>query len=125
LPGKSSKIAAGSWKEFFPQRKANDLAVKTVALYGLRDQLKYSERFADSLYLLYSHLIACGAWVIGAWSTQNYEFQKSRSVVDGKFVGLILDQSNQRLLTEGRIEAWLAMTRSELVDALETQAASV
>jgi flavodoxin I len=125
LPGKSSKIVAGSWEEFLPQLKDNDLAGKTVAIYGLGDQLKYSERFADSLYLLYSHIIACGARVIGDWGTENYEFQKSRSVVDGKFVGLILDQSNQRLLTEGRIDAWLAKIKPELMGALETQAAAV
>jgi len=125
LPGRSTKIAAGSWEEFLPQLKDNDLAGKTVAVYGLGDQQKYSERFADSLFLLYSHLIACGARMTGAWSTEGYEFQKSKSAVDDKFVGLILDQSNQRLLTEERIDAWLAQIKPELIAALETPAAAV
>lgn len=125
LPGKSTKIVAGSWEEFLPQLKANDMAGKTVAIYGLGDQQKYSERFADSLFLLYSHLLACGARVIGSWSTHGYEFEKSKSVVDDNFVGLILDQSNQRLLTEQRIDTWLAQIKPDLVAALESQAAVV
>lgn len=121
LPGKSTKIAAGSWEEFLPQIKDNDLAGKTVALYGLGDQQKYSERFADSLFSLYSHLLACGARIVGAWSTLGYEFLKSKSVVDGRFVGLILDQSNQRLLTEERIDAWLEQIKPELLAALKAK----
>lgn len=107
LPGKSTKVATGSWEEFLPQLKTNDLKGKVIAIYGLGDQEKYSNRFADGLIQLYSRLQHCGAKIIGAWSTEGYEFEKSKSVVDGKFVGLVLDQSNQRLLTEERIDAWL------------------
>ncbi|KPJ95166.1 MAG: flavodoxin [Gammaproteobacteria bacterium SG8_11] len=107
VPGKSTKVAAGSWEEFLPQIKTNDLSGKVIAIYGLGDQEKYSERFADGLFQLYSQLQQCGANIIGDWSTEGYEFEKSKSVVDGKFVGLVLDQSNQRLLTEERIDAWL------------------
>jgi flavodoxin I len=107
LPGKSSKITAGSWEEFLPRLKQNDLDGKTIAIYGLGDQQKYKERFADGLFLLYNHLLACGAKIVGDWSTSGYEFESSKAVVNGRFVGLVLDQSNQRLLTEQRIDAWL------------------
>ncbi|WP_455211092.1 flavodoxin [Kaarinaea lacus] len=107
LPGKSTKVAAGSWEEFLPQLKANDLTGKIVAIYGLGDQEKYSDRFADGLIQLYSRLQQCGAKIVGEWSTDDYAFENSKSVVEGKFVGLVLDQSNQRLLTEERIDAWL------------------
>lgn len=107
LPGQSTKVATGSWEEFLPQLKENDLAGKVVALYGLGDQDKYKERFADGLFQLYSRLQQCGAKIVGDWSTEGYTFEQSKSVVDGKFVGLVLDQSNQRLLTEERVDAWL------------------
>ena len=107
VPGKSTKVAAGSWEEFLPQLKEKDLSGKVVAIYGLGDQEKYSERFCDGLYQLYSRLVQCGANIVGDWSTEGYNFEKSESVVNGKFVGLVLDQSNQRLLTEERVDAWL------------------
>lgn len=115
VPGKSTKVAAGSWEEFLPQLKEKDLTGKTVALYGLGDQDKYKERFADGLFQLYSSIQQCGAKIIGDWSTEGYHFEKSKSVVDGKFVGLVLDQSNQRLLTEERISAWLEQIVPELL----------
>ena len=107
VPGKSTKVAAGSWEEFLPQLKENDLAGKVVAIYGLGDQEKYSDHFADGLYQLYSRLLQCGAKIIGDWSTDGYQFEQSKAVVGNRFVGLVLDQSNQRLLTEERVDAWL------------------
>jgi flavodoxin I len=119
VPGKSTKVSAGSWEEFLPQLKENDLAGKVVAIYGLGDQEKYSERFADGLYQLYSRLRQYGATIVGDWSTEGYQFEHSQAVIDGKFVGLVLDQSNQRLLTEERVDAWLEL----IVPALSTKQA--
>ena len=115
LPGKSTKVPAGSWEEFLPLLEKDDLAGKLVAIYGLGDQEKYAEHFADGLYHLYTRLQECGAKIVGQWSTEGYQFEKSKSVVDEKFVGLVLDQSNQRLLTEGRVDAWLEQIKPTLL----------
>lgn len=115
LPGKSTKVVTGSWEEFLPQLKDNDLAGKTIALYGLGDQDKYKDRFANGLYLLYSQLKACGATFIGSWSTEGYQFEESQAVIDDKFIGLVLDQSNQRLLSEARVDTWLKAITPQLL----------
>ena len=107
LPGKSTNIQTGSWEEFLPQLQENDLTGKKVALYGLGDQEKYPARFADGLFQLYTHLIKFGATIIGDWSTVGYQFETSKAVVKDRFVGLVLDQNFQRLLTEERIDTWL------------------
>jgi flavodoxin I len=122
VPGKSTKVAAGSWEEFLPQLKENDLAGKVIAVYGLGDQEKYSERFADGLFQLYSKLRQCGAKIVGEWSTEGYDFEKSKSVVDGKFVGLVLDQCNQRLLTDERVDSWLEQILPALLSKEAKQA---
>ena len=80
---------------------------KTVALYGLGDQEKYGGEFVDALLTLHDAVVACGARVIGAWPAAGYEFKASRALIDGRFVGLALDQVNQAGLTEARIRAWL------------------
>ena len=123
LPGKSTKVAAGSWEEFLPQLEENDLAGKVIALYGLGDQDKYKERFADGLYQLCVRLEECGARIIGEWSTEGYDFEKSKSVIDGKFIGLVLDQGNQRLMTEERIDTWLEQIRPQLLANIEAKEA--
>jgi len=109
LPGVETGVKDGSWQEFMPKLAQADLSGKRIALYGLGNQDKYPERFADSLYTLYTQLQACGAQIVGGWSTEGYQFDQSKAVVDGKFVGLVLDQNNQALLSDERMDAWLAM----------------
>ena len=45
--------------------------------------------------------------MIGAVSTDGYTFDESTSVVDGKFVGLALDEDNESDKTDERIAAWV------------------
>jgi len=116
LPGKSTKVASGSWEEFLDQLHDNDLSGKTVALYGLGDQEKYTDRYLNGLYELYVRLEKCGANFVGAWNIDGYQFENSKAVVGGKFVGLALDQSNQRLLTESRVDTWLTQIKPALIN---------
>ena len=118
LPGTDTGIQAGSWAEFLPQLEAVDLSGKCIALYGLGDQGKYSERFADSLIHLYRFFAQRGTELVGDWDTEGYHFTHSQSVVDGRFVGLVLDQQSQSLLTEQRLEAWLTQIRPALTAKL-------
>lgn len=106
LPGASADSEA-SWEEAMAKLAGVDLSGKTVALFGLGDQSRYPERFASGLRDLYDFVISKGAAVVGQWPTEGYEFEQSRAVVDGQFVGLVLDLSNQSQLTEARLDAWL------------------
>lgn len=115
LPGKSTKVKDGSWEEFLPQLENADLSGKRIAIYGLGDQDKYGATFADSLSILYASLLKAGAEIIGAWPVEGYEFESSKSVVDGKFVGLVIDNGNQPLLTEERIANWLDLVSPQLL----------
>ena len=58
---------------------------------------------------LYEQFKQCGATIIGEWATEGYNFQASKAVVDGYFVGLALDQENQKDLTPDRLDNWLKM----------------
>jgi flavodoxin I len=116
LPGNSTGIKAGSWEEFLPQLEDLDFSGKRIALYGLGNQEKYTERFADSLIHLYRFFSQRGAEMIGAWETNGYSFEHSQSVVDGSFVGLVLDQQSQPLLTDQRITDWLSQVAPLLIE---------
>ncbi|SEP79702.1 flavodoxin I [Ectothiorhodospira magna] len=108
LPGLSADCEEESWEEFLPNLEAVDFTGKTVALYGLGDQVGYPNEFVDAMIELYDLVTSRGGQVVGAWPTDGYEFDASQAVVDGKFVGLVLDQDNQSQLTEERLNAWLA-----------------
>lgn len=107
LPGKSAGNPTDSWEEFLPQLADADLSGKRVAIYGLGNQEKYSDRFAGAMIHLYRFFHERGATVVGEWPTEGYSFEHSESVVDGRFVGLVIDQNTQAMQTEARLDAWV------------------
>jgi flavodoxin I len=107
LPGLSADCENESWEEFLPKAEEVDFSGKTVALFGLGDQVGYPDNFLDAMGELYEFFSSRGAKVVGAWPTEGYEFNASTAVVDGKFVGLALDLDNQSGLTDERLTGWL------------------
>lgn len=107
LPGLSSEAEAESWEEFLPKIEDVDFSGKTIALFGLGDQVAYANEFVDALIHLSDFFSERGARIVGAWPTEGYEFATSQAVVDGKFVGLALDLDNQADQTDARVSAWL------------------
>lgn len=96
------------WYDGLKLIKSADLSGKTVALFGCGDSSSYSDTFVGGMAEIYNAVKAAGANVIGQVSTEGYTFDDSESVVDGKFVGLALDEVNEDNLTDGRIDAWVA-----------------
>ncbi|MGZ8192312.1 MAG: flavodoxin [Methylobacter sp.] len=109
LPGLSTGNATESWEEFLPKLAGQDFSGKKVAVYGLGNQKSYPAEFVDAMFYLHEPFKQCGASLIGAWDTEGYNFQDSKAVVDNRFVGLALDQENQKELTPVRLETWLKM----------------
>ena len=88
--------------------KGADLSGKTVAIFGCGDSASYGDTFCGAMKELYDDAKAAGANVIGEVSTDGYTFDDSDAVVDGKFVGLALDDINEDDKTDGRIDDWIA-----------------
>ena len=113
LPGLSTDCMGGGWEEFLPQLKDVDFTGKTIALIGLGDQNKYPDEFVDALGELYHFVVARGATVVGQWSTDGYDFISSKALVNDEFAGLVLDQENQKNLTDERLDNWLKLIAPE------------
>ncbi|MFY9259993.1 MAG: flavodoxin [Gallionella sp.] len=107
LPGLSTDCMGGGWEEFLPQLKEVDFSGKTIAIFGLGNQDKYPDEFVDAMGEIYHFVVARGAKVVGQWSTEGYDFIASKALVDDDFVGLVLDQENQKILTDARVQTWL------------------
>ena len=115
LPGESCGLSQPSWEEFVPQLAAADLTGKTVAIFGLGDQKKYAHEFVDAIGILHDAFVARGPRVVGRWPTAGYDFAASQAVDGDEFLGLALDQHHQPVLTEERIDAWLAQIKTEFL----------
>jgi flavodoxin I len=118
IPGRSAGCLESSWEEFLAQMNQPDFSGKRIALFGLGAQERYPERFASSLMRLHEVFKGYGAEIVGGWSTQGYTFEQSAAVVDGRFVGLVIDQRTQSMYTDERIEAWLAVVKPLLLEKL-------
>ena len=90
-----------------------DLKGRKVALFGLGDQCGFSDTFVDGVGTLFRMVQEKGAEVIGFTGTDGYDFLSSTAQVDGRFVGLILDDNNQPDLTDERIDAWCMQLKQE------------
>lgn len=86
---------------------------KTIALFGMGDSSSYSDTYCNGMGILFEKFSANGAKIVGAVSTDGYEFDESIAVRDGKFVGLALDADNQSDLTESRIKAWVEQIKPD------------
>lgn len=98
------------WEEIWDELDELDFSGKTVALYGLGDQIGYPEWFLDALGYLYHKLVKQGAHLVGKWPAEGYRFESSKALTpDGDyFVGLALDEENEFHLSQERIDRWCA-----------------
>lgn len=96
------------WESIWLDINTLNLKDKIVALYGMGDQIGYTDWFQDALGMLHEQVITQGAQLIGYWPNKGYEFSASKALTqDNKyFVGLSLDEDNQYELSEDRINQW-------------------
>lgn len=103
------------WDEFLPEFSELDLKGKKVAIFGLGDQMRYPDNFADSVGILANAFKNCGAILVGFTSPEGYSFSKSLALKDGKLQGLVIDFENQPNLTNPRIKKWAKQLKTELL----------
>ncbi len=109
LPGLSADCQQESWEEFLPRIEDQDFSGKTIAIFGLGDQITYPDEFVDAIYYLYEFFDQRGGRVVGRWPAQGYDFEHSAALDGDEFLGLALDQDNQAGLTDDRLSAWLGL----------------
>lgn len=96
------------WENLWPRLQEVDWRNKTVALYGLGDQVGYPLWFQDALGYLWAKITKLGARTVGCWPVDDYRFAESRALTADRrhFVGLALDEENQGSLSSARIARW-------------------
>ena len=103
------------WDEAWDSFKTINLVDKTVALFGLGDQDGYPDDFCNALGIIYEQVSISGAQIVGFTSTEGYDYDDSKAEIDGKFVGLVIDEDNQDDLTDERIKNWVENIKEEIL----------
>lgn len=103
------------WDEFVPAIEDLDLSGKTFAIFGLGNQVEYPENFGDAVGIMAELVKERGGKVIGFTTTKGYSYESSRAIVNGQFVGLLLDQETQPRLSNERISNWVKDLKSQFV----------
>ncbi|GFE67827.1 flavodoxin FldA [Chroococcus sp. FPU101] len=101
------------WSGYYDELDNINFSGKKVAYFGTGDQVGYSENFQDAMGILEEKITELGGKTVGHWSTDGYEFDESKAVKNGKFVGLALDEDNQSELTAKRIKSWVSQLKGE------------
>jgi flavodoxin I len=96
------------WEDFFPTLDDIDFSGKKVGIMGLGDQVNYGDTFVDGMAVLSEKIEERGGTVVGATSTDGYDYDNSEAAIEGRFVGLVIDEDNQSDKTDERIKAWVA-----------------
>ena len=100
-------LLQNSWVKVIDSLKNKNLSNKKVALIGIGNQIAFNETFVNGMGILYDAVIEAGAEVVGKTSTEGYEYSNSIAVRHGYFVGLPIDEKNQKEMTEERIKNWI------------------
>ena len=101
------------WAELVPALEDIDMTGKKVAIFGLGDQVRYPENFADGVGILAQLFESNGAQICGLTSPEGYKYTRSKAYRDGAFLGLIIDIENQSSKTKERIEEWVEQLKKE------------
>jgi len=101
------------WDSFIDEVEKVDYAGKKVTYVGVGDADGYPDTFLDAIGIIHDRIKDKGATFVGAWPTEGYNFSASKGVINGKFLGLGIDEENQKNLTADRVAKWVEQLKSE------------
>lgn len=101
------------WFDFLPKLAATNLAGKSIGLFGCGDSSAFGDTFCDGIGTIYKDLQNSGCKFIGSMDESEYSFDSSTACIDGRFVGLAIDENNEDNLTDSRIDKWIASMKAD------------
>lgn len=101
------------WPTFIKLIDQIALTDKTIALYGLGDQIRWPKHYVDGMAVLFEDFVKKGAKMIGKWSVEGYDHDESEAQQGDFFCGLALDEDHQPEFSEERVEKWVKQIKEE------------
>lgn len=101
------------WTRVMGELEKIGIKDKTVAIFGLGDQVRWPHHFVDGMAIIHEKVLKLGAHIVGSWPVKGYDFMESESQNGDHFCGLALDQDQQAELSEERIDKWIAQLKKD------------
>lgn len=101
------------WSAFMKQIEDANITDKSVALFGLGDQIRWPKHYVDGMAVLHEQISGKGAKMVGKWSIEGYEHEESEAQEGDFFFGLALDEDHQAELSLERIQKWVVQIKKE------------
>lgn len=112
--GADTERSGTGWDEiYYGEMQDLSIAGKKVAVFGLGDQMSYSDNYADASGELYDVFESLGCKMLGHTSQDGYEHEESKAVRGDMFCGLLCDEVNQDELSDERVQNWVEQLKSE------------
>ncbi|WP_299582047.1 flavodoxin [uncultured Sunxiuqinia sp.] len=108
-----SEYSNTDWSKFFPEVSKASYDGKVIAIFGLGDHITYPAHFVNAMGRLAKELNKQNAKIVGAVDPAGYEFEESEALIDGKFIGLPLDEDFEPELSDERIGKWLESIKND------------
>jgi len=102
-----------AWDDLLEDIKGLSLSGKPVAVFGCGDSVGYGDNFCDAIEELHDTFADAGAKSIGYVAESGYTYAESKSVRNGKFLGLPLDLDNEADMSEERVADWVSQLKTE------------
>lgn len=84
-----------------------DFTNKTVAIIGTGDYVEHPTSFVNTIKTMHDILEKTDAKIVGYTNADGYTFEESTAFVNGKFLGLPIDEINEEDKTDERLNRWL------------------
>lgn len=103
----------GDMHDFIDGASTLMLRGKKIAYFGCGDD-SMSDTFCNGVGEMYRRMAATEAQPIGIYNTYGFEFNHTGAEVDGKIVGLLIDNTNHEDLTDTKIKEWCEELKGEI-----------
>ena len=106
--------SANDWDVFLPEVEKANYSNKVIAMFGLGDQITYDLHFVDALGIVAEKILPKEAKIIGQVETDAYDCRESLAIIDGKFIGLPVNEDFEPELTDERVSNWVEDIKKDL-----------
>ena len=104
------------WKKGIEKISKVDFEGKFVGIIGRGNKGFYAATFVNGMKPLYDILVEKKASIVGFTETKGYDFVKSSAIVEGKFVGLPLDEIFMLQETKEKLKKWIKNNFGEFLN---------
>jgi flavodoxin I len=101
------------WDEFVPAIEDMNLKDKKVAIFGLGDYKNYPENYMDAIGLMAGLIESVGGKIVGLTPDEGYEYESSKAVRDKKFLGLPVDNHDNKKERDKKVKDWVDSLKKE------------